>query len=575
MTSHQPRSDEYTALSDRMSYLLVLRLALAAVTIAWAAIRPEALGTPFIVLLAIAGAYGGVAVASEFVRRRMRRGFIVMSAALILDGLFLAYAMYVTGATQSPLRFLIYLHLVAVSLLASYRTGLKVALWHSLLLFVVLYAQAASLVPPVDVIPGAAIDFDRMPVLNVTSFWLFALATSIFSAMNERELRQRRTDLQTLVDVGARLDDVGDPVHQAKIVLDGLADRFGFSRGAMIGYSEDKLVLLASRGATGVPSLPVAPDSVIATAWERREVLTVRRIDPERNPLLSSVLPGAQNLLVAPMIADGRAIGAIVVEHQSRSIFGVERRITAVMGQFAAVAALNLRNAVLLRHVQDLAERDSLTGAANRRMFQLALERIITEREEDGAAGDGQVTTVLFIDLDDFKVVNDTLSHAAGDALLVAVTERISELVREDDLVARLGGDEFAILTEDLPDLERASSMADRLSRELRAPYHIGNQALTISASIGIACAREPKETPAESAEELVRNADVAMYMAKANGKSGFSLFDPGMHAAVRDRHELSSQLQRAVDLDQLTLLYQPIVELATGQVAGLEALVR
>jgi hypothetical protein len=100
--------------------------------------------------------------------------------ALLVDGAFLAYAMYITGATQSPLRFLIYLHLVAVSLLASYRTGLKVALWHSLLLFVVLYGQAAMLVPPVDVVPGRAIDFDRMPVLNVTSFWLFALATSAF-----------------------------------------------------------------------------------------------------------------------------------------------------------------------------------------------------------------------------------------------------------------------------------------------------------------------------------------------------------------------------------------------------------
>ena len=575
MTLQADRSD-YTALSERMGHLLLLRFALAVMVVSWSSMRPEGLGIAFPQLVGASVAYLGLAIVGEVVRRRSGGiGFWLLSSLLILDGVFLAFANYATGGTQSPMRFLIYLHLVAVSLLASYRTGLKVALWHSLLLFVVLYAQAAALLPAIDLLPGQEVALDSLPVLNVTAFWLFAVATSIFSAMNERELRQRRTDLQTLVDVGARLDDVGDPVHQAKIVLDGLADRFGFGRGAMIGYSEDKLVLLASRGATGVPSLPVAPDSVIATAWERREVLTVRRIDPERNPLLSSVLPGAQNLLVAPMIADGRAIGAIVVEHQSRSIFGVERRITSVMGQFAAVAALNLRNAVLLRHVQDLAERDSLTGAANRRMFQLALERIITEREEDGAAADGMVTTVLFIDLDDFKVVNDTLGHAAGDALLVAVTERISELVREDDLVARLGGDEFAILTEDLPDLERASVMAERLSRELRAPYHIGNQALTISASIGIACTREPKETPAESAEELVRNADVAMYMAKANGKSGFALFDPGMHAAVRDRHELSSQLQRAVDLDQLTLLYQPIVELATGQVAGLEALVR
>ncbi len=256
MISQHQRFDDYTALSDRMGYLLILRLSMAAVTIAWAAMRPEALGTPFTTLLAITGAYVGVAAASEIVRRRVRHGHMAMSLALLVDGVFLAYAMYITGATQSPLRFLIYLHLVAVSLLASYRTGLKVALWHSLLLFVVLYAQAAMLVPPVDVIPGRAIDFDRMPVLNVTSFWLFALATSVFSAMNERELRQRRADLEALVDVGARLDDVSDPVLQARVVLDGLAARFGFERGAILGAVDGNVVVLASRGITEAPSSP-------------------------------------------------------------------------------------------------------------------------------------------------------------------------------------------------------------------------------------------------------------------------------------------------------------------------------
>jgi diguanylate cyclase (GGDEF)-like protein len=568
MISEHRRSDEYTALSDRMGYLLILRMSMAAVTIAWAAIRPESLGAPFSTLLAVTAAYVGLAAISEVVRRRERISFMVMSLTLLVDGVFLAYAMYITGATQSPLRFLIYLHLVAVSLLASYRTGLKVALWHSLLLFVVLYAQAAMLVPPVDVIPGAAIDFERMPVLNVTSFWLFALATSIFSAMNERELRQRRADLQALVDVGARLDDVSDPVLQARVVLDGLAARFGFERGVVLGAVEGNVVVLAARGASDVPAAPSMADAVVAKAWDRRELVLVKRPSPEANPFLATLLPGAGNLLVSPLIADGRPVGAIVVEHRSRTVFGIERRVASVLGQFSAVAALNLRNAALLRHVQDLAERDSLTGAANRRMFQLTLERTLAS---NAAVGADRIAAVLFIDLDDFKIINDTLGHAAGDDLLIAVTDRIGGLVRHGDLVARLGGDEFAILTGDEPDLHNARAMAERLVRDLRVPYVIGEHTITVSASIGIASARDV----GADAQELVRNADVAMYMAKANGKSGFAVFDPGMHASIRARHELGTDLQHAVDLGQLRLVYQPIVSLETGRVAGLEALVR
>jgi diguanylate cyclase (GGDEF)-like protein len=562
----QARAEEYTALSDRMSYLLLLRLGMATVVLACAAIRPEVLGTSLVELVSITTAYLAAACAAEWGRRRLGRyGLPLLSSMLLIDGLYLAYAMYVTGATQSPIRFLIYLHLVAVSLLASYRTGLKIALWHSLLLFVVLYAQAAQLLAPVDVIPGRGIEFDRMPVLNVTSFWLFALATSVFSAMNERELRQRRADLQALVDVGAKLDEVADPVHQARIVLDGLSARFGFSRGLVLGASEGNLLVLAARGTSEWEGAAPA-DAIVKTAWARRTLLPVKRLDPGLNPLLSATLPNARNLLVSPMVADGRPVGAIVVEHRSRSIFGVERRVASVLAQFSAVAALNLRNAVLLRHVQNLAERDSLTGAANRHMFQQTLEKTLA-----GLPDESKVTAVLFVDLDDFKVVNDSLGHAAGDDLLVAVTDRISQLVRHTDLVARLGGDEFAILTDDDGELSRARSMAERLVRDLRVPYVLGEHTVSVTASIGIASCRDANR----SAQEVVRNADVAMYMAKANGKAGFAVFDPGMHAAIRARHELGAELQHAVDLGQLRLVFQPIVALESGRIAGLEALVR
>src|SRR3990172_3916433 len=224
MRTGQPDRLEYTALGDRMILLLGMRFALGAIVVAWSGWRPEVLGMTPAALGAIAVSYLALSAAGEVARRRfVRRGLLVLSLTLLVDGVFLASAMYATGGTQSPIRFLIYLHLVAVSLLASYRTGLKVALWHSLLLFVVLYAQAAQLLPPVDVVPGRAIEFDRMPVLNVTSFWLFALATSVFSAMNERELRNRRIDLQSLVDISSRLDSVTDPVLQSRLLLDGLA----------------------------------------------------------------------------------------------------------------------------------------------------------------------------------------------------------------------------------------------------------------------------------------------------------------------------------------------------------------
>ena len=566
-----PDRVEYTALSDRMGNLLLLRFAMAAIVLAWAALRPEAVGIEFTALLVGTVGYLAISTDVELLRRRTDRfGSGLLNSLLLLDGLYLAFAMYGTGGTQSPIRFLVYLDLVAVSLLASYRTGLKIALWDSLLLFVMLYAQAASLVPPVEVTPGVAIEFDRMPVLNVTSFWLFAIATSAFSALNERELRLRRSDLQSMVEVGGRLDDASDPLEQARIVLAGLIDRFEFKRGIVLGASDGRMIALATHETDGVPTTAAEPDWIVGRAWDRHEVLPVKQLDADRDPFLSSAMPGARNLLVAPMIADGRPVGAIVVESaQGRRLPGVERRVASMVARFASMAAVNLRNAVLLRHVQDLAERDALTGAANRHMFQVSLERTL-EASLPKKRGD-TTTTILFLDLDDFKVVNDTLGHAAGDALLVAVTERIAGLVRSTDLVARLGGDEFAILTEDQPDLARSRAMAERLVQELRAPYVIADRPVVVTSSIGIASARDA----VAGAVDLVRNADVAMYMAKANGKSGFAVFDPGMHVAIRERNELSVELKRAVELDQLRLAYQPIIDFATGRYAGVEALVR
>ncbi len=571
MTSPGHLPGDYTALSDKMTYLTALRVGLALIVLAWSAVRPEALGTTFEVLGLVTAGYVATTALLELVRRRLgQRGVALLGALLLVDGLYLACAMYATGGTQSSIGFLVYLHLVAVSLLASYRTGLKIALWHSLLQLVVLYAQAAQVIRPIEVVGGQDVAFDRMPVLNITAFWLFALATSAFSAMNERELRHGRADLQTLVDLSARLDDVSDPVQQSTIVLELLADRFGFGRGLVLGASGDQVTALASRGCADHRTAPGNVDAIVGKAVTRRDLLAIKRINPDANPLLAAAMPEARNLLVCPMIADGQVIGAIVLEHRSRNLRGVERRVASVVRQVSAVAALNMRSALLLRDVRDLAERDPLTGTGNRRTFQLMLERELQPgRIRAGRAASS--TAVLYIDLDDFKVVNDTLGHAVGDALLVAVASRISNSTRDGDVVARLGGDEFAVLTSDSADLERTLAIANRLVRELGSPYQIGEHSVAVTASIGIASSLGAGEV----SSDLMRNADAAMYMAKANGKASFAVFDPEMHAVIRERNLVGTSLQRLVELDQLRLVYQPIIDLQSGRVAGVEALVR
>ncbi|HEY5629639.1 MAG TPA: EAL domain-containing protein [Candidatus Limnocylindrales bacterium] len=566
-TSVPAMVSDHVVLSDRVGYLTGLRLTIATVTLfVWrlgavstgptaAPIPPTTLG-----YLAITAALALLGT------RRKSTSFATLTVSLLLDGVYLAAAMYATGGTTSPLWFLVYLHLVAVTLLASYRTGLKIALWDTLLLFVVLYAQAAALVAPIDARPGQDVPLDGAPALTITAFWLFALATSLFSALNERELRLRRGDLEGIVRVGAMLDDEGDPGVQARIVLDSLAKHYGFTRGLVLAVSGGTLMQLAQHGVAMAPG-PLAIDPLIERAWAARRPLALRTLHADRDPVLAGLLPHARDVIVVPMLVDGGPVGALVLERPSSRLGGVERRVIDVVAQVGGTAALNLRNAVLLRHVRDLAERDALTGAANRRSFQDNLEVVVAQTASDR----NRVAAVLFIDLDDFKIVNDTLGHAAGDALLVAVTERISSLVRSDDLVARLGGDEFAILLTDHADLHRAKVMADRLVRELQAPYEIAGHPVRISGSIGVASARDA----VEGAADMVRNADVAMYLAKAGGKAGFAVFDPGMHQVVRERHELALELDQATALEQLVLHYQPIMNLATGRLAGVEALVR
>ncbi|MGZ8378578.1 MAG: putative bifunctional diguanylate cyclase/phosphodiesterase, partial [Gemmatirosa sp.] len=211
---------------------------------------------------------------------------------------------------------------------------------------------------------------------------------------------------------------------------------------------------------------------------------------------------------------------------------------------------------------------DPLTGLANRALFRdrvaHALQRTGRRREQ---------VSVLFLDLDDFKTVNDSLGHAAGDRLLTTVAERLLNATRGCDTVARLGGDEFAVLLENTRDEEDALTVADRVAQALRAPLALEASELQMCASIGLARAR-----PEDGPEELLRNADVAMYRAKHAGKGRTEVFAPEMHAAIVDRLALEADMRRAINdpaSAQFAVHFQPIVRLEDESVVGVEALAR
>jgi diguanylate cyclase (GGDEF)-like protein/PAS domain S-box-containing protein len=217
------------------------------------------------------------------------------------------------------------------------------------------------------------------------------------------------------------------------------------------------------------------------------------------------------------------------------------------------------------RRLAHRAFHDELTGLANRMLFRDRVEHAL-ERVARGSS-----IAVLFLDLDDFKAVNDTLGHQAGDELISTVASRLASTARSADTAARLGGDEFAVLVEDDTG-DHSELIAQRLLRSIAAPIQIDGRAVTMTASIGIACARPGEVLQVDT---LLRNADVAMYEAKASGKSVCRMFSPEMHAALVDRVELKRELLTAIDRGEFELRYQPVVDLATREFVSLEALIR
>jgi diguanylate cyclase (GGDEF)-like protein len=299
--------------------------------------------------------------------------------------------------------------------------------------------------------------------------------------------------------------------------------------------------------AVSVPALLVFTGLLMAggafVMWDIATALSrAAQLSSERNPDLPADLVRKDEIGTL-MSSFARMLATI--EQQSQEINEFPRRLDQLIRE---------------------AFRDALTGLPNRALFMDRLAHALTRAERGGVN-----LAVLFLDLDRFKILNETLGHEVGDRLLLEVGHRITSCLRPEDTVARLGGDEFALLLEDTADLSAATAMAERVSAEIQRPFIVDGRDVLISASIGIALTGGGSMQP----DEVLRNADLAMYQAKAEGRARYELYQPGLNISTRDRLDLQSDLRTAGARQELSLRYQPVVTLTTVRAVEVEALIR
>ena len=315
---------------------------------------------------------------------------------------------------------------------------------------------------------------------------------------------------------------------------------------------------------------------LVTRALDRGGVLALGdATDPAEDAALRDAADALQvrSLALAALTRpDGSVLGTLLALSDAPRRWREEelQRLADLAG--AAATELQLRHALAEREMRERQLRhdslhDGLTGLPNRSLFMKRLSDASIRARRDG---DG-LFAVLFLDLDDFKLVNDSMGHHVGDEVLVTVARRLEECVRGGDIVARLGGDEFAILLERVSDARDTALVAERVQESLRAPMQLGRHEWSTTASIGVVLSSSDAERP----ENLLRSADMAMYRAKNQGRARFEMFDRAMHAEALARLQLETDLRRAVERGEFVLHYQPIVALATGRVHGVEALIR
>ncbi|MBX9244982.1 EAL domain-containing protein [Actinotalea ferrariae] len=390
----------------------------------------------------------------------------------------------------------------------------------------------------------------------------------------------RETYFQWAGMLGVALD-IEEMVDSLREQRQSLAEAFERERelAETIRSSEERYALAAAAANDALWDWDLATDRMYySPRWAATFGYRAGDIAPDPDEWLGRVHRHDVGGLVAVLTAcrTGTSSG-FEHEHRIRAADGTYRwalcRALAVPGPPGAATRLvgSITDVTERRALEDQLRRqalyDPLTGLPNRALFLDRLDHAIART----ARHPEERFAVLFLDLDRFKVVNDSLGHGPGDELLRQVAERLRSGLRSTDTAARLAGDEFTVLLEDVPDLETVSTLTRQLQERLARPYLVEGTSLVVSASVGVTTSAHGYT----DAEDVLRDADIAMYRAKQRSRGTSALFEPAMHERAVSRLKTESELRRAIEGDELALRYQPIVELRTGETTGLEALVR
>ncbi len=518
--SESDRHDaDLVPLSDRLAVLLIARLAIAASVMIAVGLVDELVPDPSETVFLAAVLYAGLTTAVELTRRRLGwRGLLAVSALLMVDGVFLAYVVARTGGNDSLLTFLIYFHIVAVTLVASYRTGLKVAVWHALLM---VGGASAVVAYYVD---GQDRGLDGAAAFRASTLLVLAIGAAAFSSLNERGLNHSRRQIQSLLDLSSDLEREEWPSEICAVLATHVRRRLRFRRALVLATEAGHLIgAVADEDATVLLEAPPLPDDggegAVGDAWRTGAPVLLRGIDAEADPLVDALLPFAHNVVVVPLLANGDVVGVLVAEWAGGRWSGLPSATLAALVQSASHAGMSLRTRMLLGEVDRLARHDGLTGLANRTEFDAALERELSRAQRTGSP-----LSLVLVDVDHFKRVNDTHGHQVGDEVLRQVGGGLERLVRREDVAARYGGEEFVVLLPGV-DAEGGRAFGERVRERLRTDV----EAVPVTVSAGVASYPEN----ARDVDELVGRADAALYAAKRGGRDRVVLSDVTVRPAA------------------------------------------